>query len=251
MKSLIPLLLLIIPHSLQAQVALDSLQQEWVQALKSGNSTSSFYWDDRSLTFSKITTFDAESVTQLFSSEGSLGIKHYQHWKTYEHDPSRYVTLGLLSTTADSILLLTGWRDVEGSWKKEIDVILTPESTDYPVSESLDRTLDQRRKTWVRLANEHDPKTHIEALYSAGATYFGNGYKSEGREEIAERYFYMENPNYQVDLKKEQLWQISESRVLELGRYFTGAERVGNGGLYVILWEYKDDEWMIELDFNF
>lgn len=63
----------------------------------------------------------------------------------------------------------------------------------------------------------------------------------------------MENPDYQVDLKEQQLWEISEELILELGRYFTGPERTGNGGIYVILWEQErpSKEWMIALDFNF
>jgi hypothetical protein len=149
------------------------------------------------------------------------------------------------------MLLFTGWRVVDGDWKKEIDGILIRQADQLLISNDLSETIDQQREDWVTLANQHDPQPYINALYSEGATYFSNGQLSEGRAEIVERYVYMENPNYQVDLEKEKLWLVSDEQILEVGRYFTGPERIGDGGIYVVLWEQIDDRWMIALDFNF
>ncbi|WP_428235395.1 hypothetical protein [Gracilimonas sp.] len=246
------LLFLLAGITSQAQPDLQSLQQEWVDAIKMGDSTSGFYWDNRSLIYSKIKTGDAESIMQVFKKEEIQNLQGYSPIQSFQHDKFRYITVGKLFTSADSLVLLTGWREVDGSWLKEIDVILTIESETTQVSSVSDQLFDPERKKWVELANQHNPEAHIKASYTEDATYFGNGRKSEGRQEIADRYFYMENPNYRVDLEKERLWRISESNVLEIGRYFTGAERRGNGGLYVILWEeQKSGEWQIELDFNF
>lgn len=252
MKTLLFLLVVLcLPVTLPAQPDLVSRQQSWVDSLKAGESVSSFYWEDRNLTFSRVTTSDSESVTQLLLSEEVTGLEDYNHLDTFRHDDSRYITVGTLSSKTETMLLLTGWRDVDGHWKKEIDIILTREADQLMVSHELSETIDMRREDWVTLANQHHPKTHIDELYSEEATYFSNGQLSEGREEIVERYVYMENPNYQVDLEKEKLWLISEERIMEVGRYFTGPERIGDGGIYVILWEHIDDQWMIALDFNF
>jgi hypothetical protein len=246
------LLFLLAGITAQAQPDLQSLQQEWVDAIKMGDSTSDFYWDDQSLIYSKIKTSDAESIIQIFKKEDIQNLQGYSPIQNFQHDKFRYITVGKLSTSTDSLLLLTGWRKVDGSWLKKIDVILTLESETTRISSETGRLLDQERKKWVKLANQHNPEAHIKASYTEDATYFGNGQKSEGRQEIADRYIYMENLNYQVDLEKERLWRISESNVLEIGRYFTGTERRGNGGLYVILWEEQETgEWQIELDFNF
>ena len=204
---------------------------------KWGDSTSGFYWADRSLIYSKIKTGDAESLMQIFKKEEIQNLQRYIPLQTFQHDKFRYLTVGKLIISADSLLLLTGWREVEGSWLKEIDVVLTIESSSTKIDNETEQLLSDERRKWVNLANEHNPEAHIKVSYTEDATYFGNGQKSEGRQEIAERYFYMENPNYQVDLEKKQLWRISENNVLEVGRYFTGSERRGNGGLYVILWE--------------
>jgi hypothetical protein len=62
----------------------------------------------------------------------------------------------------------------------------------------------------------------------------------------------MANPDYQVDLQARRLQPTSGDRVPEIGRYFTGPRRSGSGGLYVILWERREnDDWKIAFDFNF
>lgn len=244
--------LFLICSSVQAQPDLVTLQQQWVDSVKAGESTFGFYWSGRSLVYTKINTKDAQSLIQLAKSEEIAGLQNYNHIQTYQHDKFRYITIGELKTHSDSLMLLTGWRDIDGRWEKEIDVILTLKNKTTEISRELDRLLNQERKEWVKLANQHNPEAHIKTSYTEDATYFGNGQKSEGQQEIAERYFYMENPNYQVDLEKERLWKISEENVLEIGRYFTGPKRVGDGGIYVILWEKQESgEWLIQLDFNF
>ncbi|MDR9416297.1 MAG: hypothetical protein RI564_08435 [Gracilimonas sp.] len=251
MKKLLFLFLLLLPASIFSQPDLISIQQSWIDSLKTGQSLSSFYWESRNLTYTRITTSDSESLIQLSRSEQIKGLGSYEHIQTFKHDKYRFITVGTLDNNTESMILLTGWRDVDGSWKKEIDLILTHEADLFELDEEISNSLNDRRFDWVKLANQHDPQQHIKALYTADAMYFSNGQKSEGREQIIDRYAYMENPNYQVDLEKEQLWHVSKGQVLEIGRYFTGAERVGNGGLYVILWENVKNQWMIELDFNF
>ena len=235
-----------------AQTTLEDLQKDFIEALRSGEPTAGFYWPDRSIVYSKSTINDTENLIHLIKSDSISGLQSYNHQQTFKHDDNRYLTAGTFETKSESFLLLTGWRKVEGSWKKEIDVILTLEDNTTDVNPALERILNEERQSWVKLANENNPKAHIESSYTEEATYFGNGQKSEGREEIADRYFYMENPNYQVDLEMEQLWMISDQNVLEVGRYFTGPEKVGTGGIYLILWELQEDNsWLIELDFNF
>ncbi|MEQ8523895.1 hypothetical protein [Gracilimonas sp.] len=252
MKKSCVLFLLFIWTGVQAQPDFISLQEEWLHTVKAGESTSDFYWSEKNLIYSKINTENTEALTQFTQSKKLSSLQKYHHFSSFRHDDLRYVTTGQLLTESDSLLILTGWRDVDRSWKKEIDIILTQKSNTTEVSKKINQILNEERLEWVKLANKHNPEAHIKATYTKDATYFGNGQKSEGWQEIAERYFYMENPNYQVDLEKEQLWKLSDEHILEIGRYFTGSERVGTGGIYVILWQKQHDEsWLIELDFNF
>ena len=250
MKKLL-IFLVLLPLNLQAQPDFVSLQQSWVDSLNAGASVSSFYWEDRNLIYSANKSSSADSITHLVLSEEMTGLEDYEHFDTFRHDDQRFITVGSLSSDTDTMLLFTGWRVVDGDWKKEIDGILIRQADQLLISNDLSETIDQQREDWVTLANQHDPQSYINALYSEGATYFSNGQLSEGRAEIVERYVYMENPNYQVDLEKEKLWLVSDEQILEVGRYFTGPERIGDGGIYVILWEQIDDRWMIALDFNF
>ena len=243
---------LIIAISLQAQPEFHTYQLQWIEEVKSGNPTNNYYWADRHLFYSRITTNDSESLVQLIRSEAIPSIETYDHLKTFKHDRYRYITVGYLKTASESLLLLSGWRDVDGDWKKEIDVLLTQKTGQNEVDKNTVSVLNEHRENWVMLANNHNPGEHIMNTYAEDATYFSNGYKSSGWQEIIERYAYMENPDYQVDLKMEELWKFSDTGVLEVGRYFTGAERIGPGGLYVILWEkQRTDKWQITLDFNF
>ena len=246
------LVLILYPAFSFAQTELVSIQQQWVDTLKSGESVSAFYWQSQSLVYLKIQSSGSEISSETIKSGNIYGIKSYQHRQTFEHDANRYITAGHLDTEMGDQALITGWRNVDGEWKKEIDVLLSLDTTLTQPEASLQQKLDQEREKWVELANQHNPKNHIEQSYTQDTTYFGNGQKSEGHSEIAERYFYMENSNYQVDLEKENLWKISDSNIIEVGRYFTGPEKVGTGGLYLILWELQENQsWQIKLDFNF
>ncbi len=246
------LIISLLPFLAQGQPDFENLQNEWVQALKTAQSASDFYWEEKNFTFAKIDSVHATHMIQRIRSEQLTGLKNYRQEQIFKHDDHRFISVGVLETERKDLLLLTGWRNVNSSWKKEIDVLLSLNSNSANVEENLQSVLQKERRKWVDLANQHDPDEHIAASYTQDASYFGNGRKSKGRAEIAERYFYMENPNYQVDLEKEHLWNISDINVLEVGRYFTGTERVGPGGLYVILWEKQNEgDWLIELDFNF
>lgn len=249
---LLSLILIFTGSFLLAQPDLESFQRKWVENVKTGEPATDFYWENRYLAFVDITSNESNNIITLVRSGEIPAIKTYEHEQIFRHDGHRYISVGKLVTDGHDVVLLTGWRNVEEGWKKEIDVILSKSSPDEEVGSDVLAALNNERQKWVKLANEHNPEAHIKASYTGDAVYFGNGEKSEGRAEIAERYFYMENPDYQVALEMEELWNIAEDKVLEAGRYFVGTERRGEGGLYVILWEKQETEnWQIKLDFNF
>ena len=252
MKYLLLPLLLLISGEVISQPALDSLQQVWVQKLKAGESTPDFYLENRNFIYAEIDSSDAQNFFQLLRTHKISGIDEYVHEQSYRHDDTRYVTAGRIFTNQNAIILLSAWRLSENEWKKEIDIILTRLAESTEVSSELEKKLNEEREKWVLLANQHDPANHIEQSYTEDAIYLGNGRKSTGRNEIIDRYSYMENPNYQVDLVKQELWNISDEKVLEIGRYFTGANPQGEGGIYIILWEKQTNKnWQIAFDFNF
>lgn len=248
----IPIFSLLLSSFTLAQPDFEKLQNDWIQKLQTGESVADLYWEGKNFSYIIIDSTDTGNFMQFIKNNPVSGVEKYKHEQVFRHDDNRFVSVGNLKTDTSDILLLTGWRNVDGNWKKEIDVILAQKLSDLQVPGKILAGIDSERKKWVQLANQHNPKAHIAESYTENASYFASGRKSTGREEITERYVYMKNPNYQVDLEKERLWGISDDNLLELGRYFTGTEHVGDGGIYVILWERQNPGyWQIALDFNF
>lgn len=245
-------LLLLIPVAVSAQPDFGSLQEKWIQAFNDETDINGLVFGRGYLFYRDGETFQIDlSFPDSVNFEPDGGLSSYSQLRLFRHDERRMVTAGTLRYRENPHVLLTGWRETPEGWKREIDILLSGRS-ETDLSTSVTQQLDAEREEWVRLANRHDPAAHIRASYTEGAVYFSNGSRSDGHTGIAERYSYMKNPGYQVDL--EAAWQlpVSGNRVLEVGRYFTGDVRRGDGGLYVILWQPQAPEkWKIVLDFNF
>lgn len=252
MKSfLTTVLLTFISLQVYSQPDFNSLQNEWISSVNKGESFQQLLFPKGYLLyFDGNTTFSSqERPVDDFGIDGKLA--DYQQIKQFKHDEFRSLTLADVSQDQKQYALLTGWKKTGTTWTKEIDVLLT-QISDSKVSNSVKQQLDKKRTEWVELANQHNPANHIRTSYTKDAVYFSNGMRSDGYSGITERYEYMKNPNYQVDLEASYLRQISDTQILEVGRYFTGKERQGNGGIYVILWQKQSDEdWKIGMDFNF
>ncbi|MTI88965.1 MAG: nuclear transport factor 2 family protein [Balneolaceae bacterium] len=245
------LIIIFINPSLYAQTGIEKIQDEWVMALKYSRPQLDFSWERGYLMYIEGEGLKTEELSGHPKLKWASAIQGYTHEQELRHDNRRYLTTGMLNVENDSYMLLSGWWFTENGWKKEVDVILLMDS-DKEVSSTQDSLLKIERRRWVRLANQHKPEAHMDTSYTPDAVYQGSGKTSAGRDEIARRYAYMGNPNYQVDLEKQQLWYVSEDKVLETGRYYTGAERKGTGGIYVIIWEWQDEgNWQIAFDFNF
>jgi hypothetical protein len=251
MKSFfITALLTFISFQAYSQPDVTSIQNDWISSVNKGESFQQllfpkgylFYFDGN-------TTFSSQkNPVDNFAINGKLA--DYQQIKQFEHDQFRFLTLADVSLDQKEYSLLTGWKKTETKWSKEIDILLT-QTSDSNVSNSVKQQLNNERKEWVELANRHDPADHIRTSYTKDAVYFSNGMRSDGHSGITERYAYMKNPNYQVDLEAAYLRQTSDTQIIEVGRYFTGKERRGSGGIYVILWQKQAESWQIKMDFNF
>lgn len=251
MKSLLSLILLLfISITGRAQPDVDHLQARWMASVNEEDEIQNRLSPLGYLFYKDGGAFEVENNSN-YPLEGKLTA--YATIRIFRHDALRYMSLGRLKLGDEPYLLLTGWRDTEEGWTREIDIMVgrDPEIPSE-LSVSLKKQLWETRNEWVRLANRHDPLNHVQNSYTADAVYFGNGTRSDGHSGIAERYSYMENPDYQVDLEAAYQIQYQKEEVLEVGRYFTGEVRRGTGGLYVILWQRQaSGEWKIKLDYNF
>lgn len=244
--------LMLLPFLLVAQPNIDTLHPPWIAAVAEGEMKQEllfpegylFVFDGQILYNGTKTTPDTLSV--------AYRLTNFQEQHRYKHGPFRWLTIAILaSEKGGKQLLATGWKKTETDWTREIDLLLRLQERAEVLDQIREELASERRK-WVRLANEHNPEAHITRSYTKDAIYFSNGRRSDGHEGITERYSYMKNPNYQVDLEAETLYAVSKQQVLEVGRYFAGKKRQGDGGVYLILWEKQSKgAWRIALDFNF
>lgn len=250
MKKLLLLLLIIAPVVGLAQPDIATLQNQWMESLTEGEDIQHLLFQDGYLFYK-----DGETIEMKSKDNYGIGqeLSAYSTLQVFKHDTSRYMSLGKINYGKQSHLLLTGWRNIEESWVREIDILLaSPLDLQGELTTMLRKQLTEEREEWVTLANRHNPLAHVQSSYTADAVYFGNGTRSDGHSGIAERYSYMENPDYLVDLEAGHQVQSKEDEVLEVGRYFTGEVRRGTGGLYVILWQKQAPaDWKIKLDYNF
>ncbi|MCW9713917.1 hypothetical protein LQ318_13480 [Aliifodinibius salicampi] len=226
------------------------IQNDWISSVNKGESFQQLLFPKGYLLyFNGNPTFSSqENPVDDFGIDGELA--DYQQIKQFEHDQFRFLTLADVSLDQKVCSLLTGWRKTETKWSKEIDILLA-QTSDSNVSDSAKQQLNNERKEWIEFANRHDPAEHIRTSYTKDAVYFSNGMRSDGHSGITERYAYMKNPNYQVDLEVAYLRQTSDTQIIEVGRYFTGKVHRGSGGIYVILWQKQAEDWQIGMDFNF
>ncbi|SMO83380.1 hypothetical protein SAMN06265219_11255 [Gracilimonas mengyeensis] len=235
-----------------AQPDFEDLQQQWLDILNKGEDVSEFYWTNEYQVFAELKVGEAQRIMDVVNSNENKLPGSYQQTDIFRHDEDRYVTVGDLYNEEDEILLVTGWRNTENGWKKEVDMYFSPEEETGNSFEMVKAKLDERRQEWIKLANAHNPQKHVDELYTQETVYLANGSKSEGRQEVADRYYFMKNPNYEIGISKTKLWNIAEGHVLETGRYYVGGDYDADGGVYVVLWELTGaGKWQVKLDFNF
>ncbi len=236
--------LIMLPAWLCAQQTMQDIQVLWLND-KAGED---HFWDN----YKGYIYSEKEGLLSdipIIDSDRSGGT--YRETEAFEHDQRRILTLGKVTSVKKPFYLISAWRKKDAVWMKEMDLAI--DVSEYEaVSEPLLEILRSERREWVEYANRHNPAEHIKVSYTNEAVYLSGGTESRGQDGIASRYSYMENPNYQVDLEPRHTRRVGDDSVLEVGRYFTGSVKRGNGGVYLILWQRQEcNEWKIGFDFNF
>ena len=102
-------------------------------------------------------------------------------------------------------------------------------------------------EAWMKYSNAHDHAQLIEVVYSPEAVYVNGGRVDVGRKEIIDRYVYMSNPNWEIQLIPLKQLNVQDDILFEIGRY----ESTGMGH-YLIVWEKQESgTWQACLYFNF
>lgn len=106
--------------------------------------------------------------------------------------------------------------------------------------------LRQRRNRWMELCNSHQVSQLVLEMYRENGVYYNHKPVIVGQPLITEEYGYMQNPNYNLELRPLHLNAVSESMVIEIGQ----ASGSYNGN-YLLVWQKDPEgEWRILFDSN-
>jgi len=213
--------------------------------VNNGEDLSKYYWNKPTLFLSNEIYTGADQIQEqlehLIKTEGK--IKSTETKGTVLQKENNYFSLGYYVFEKAQYGFIIGWKKVGEDWLKEIEILFQKdkEST-VDVAE-----IDAARKKWVDLSNAHNHETLIKEVYTPDGIYVNQGKVDKGTDQIIERYAYMSNPNWKIQLYPKELLQVQADIFYEIGEY------VSNGkGHYVIIWEKQENgEWQACLDFNF
>lgn len=221
----------------------------WAAALNQGDAEAleSYYRPSAGLLWGRNFFQDAGPVaTQWTSWQSGLGkLVEQRTQAVVRQDDARYLELGYYKFSEKDPTIYayaTGWLVVDGKWLREVEVV-------QPLFEQQEvqlREIDRARERWVELSNEHDHEVLVKQLYAADGFYVNQGRHYQGTEAISERYSYMSQPNWQIELTAKSVMKVQNDLAFELGQYKS------NGiGHYLIIWEKQGPVWKVLLDFNF
>lgn len=221
----------------------------WLKHLNNGTVTDlgTYYLEKAGLLWGHQYFQDAEQVaTQWDNLQPGLGTLVEQRTSAVvRQDDSHYMELGYYKFSEQEPTIYayaTAWKQVNGNWLRELEVVqLLFEQQEVNTGE-----IDRARKLWVERSNAHDHEALVSLSYTSDAFYVNQGQSHQGTAAISERYSYMSQPNWQIELTKKSLMKVQNDLAFELGQYQS------NGiGHYLIIWEKQGKDWMVLLDFNF
>lgn len=226
----------------------NQIQKNWINAFNSGEKEKikEFYLPQAGIfmkgNLEKVGNSGYEAL-EILRKE----VKEFDNYEpafSTEARPGNVMTLGYLKSGENLYAVLIAWRKQGDAFLKEFETISRIGSQSIHF-QSEKMTL--QRRNWEKYSNAHDPKGLLENVYTEDAYYFSQGRINSGRSDITERYGYMKNPNWKIRLEEKGLIPVDESRVLEIGKYYSTGE-----GQYLLIWEKtQNDKWQIKLDFNF
>ena len=124
---------------------------------------------------------------------------------------------------------------------KEFEIIASNQSKNFDQSE-----IDQRRKDWMKLCNEHNAYKLVSDLYEPEAIYYNHRPVDIGTEKIARTYSYMNRETYSLTLTPIIIHPVTNSLVYEIGQC-SGSY----GGKYMLIWRKNSEGvWQILFDSN-
>lgn len=250
-KSINILVLLFFAFTSHAQTldSLDILKKQWRTAFNQNNiaDVEKHYLSIGGIFTQNNIYIKSKGITKALKKlqKKASPILHQQQLYLQENrKDKRYFELVSHQTTSGKYFYsIIAWRHINGKWQRELEVIdekTIKNANDYP------KGIDAARQKWIDYSNAHQPLKLVKTVYTKDATYFNGGKVSKGTAAIAERYGYMKNEQWQIDLTAKCVTMVQPNLAYEIGEYkSTGI------GHYILIWKKVGKHWKAVLDFNF
>ncbi len=159
-----------------------------------------------------------------------------------DRDPFEY-EISTIREDDDSYLdQLLIWKKENGTRKRVLEFV-APADEWNPENKEV---IDQARKNWIFLCNQHNAKALVEEMYAPNAIYYNHKPAIIGHEAISKEYQYMNNPDYKLSLSPIHLELVNERLAFEIGQC-SGSY----GGKYIIAWQKSEEgKWRVLMDSN-
>ena len=218
-----------------------ALQLEWLEALYGDGEVGFIYNDQSGLMINDSLYIGAQQTLFQARKLRSLKLRRYSNQATIQLRENQKFEMGTYyNSTGEAFATVIGWRKQDG-WIKEFETI---SKVEVDSSQNAD-LVNNRRRDWERLANEHRPDLISQNVFSKKGKYFNRGRAYYGSE-IAHAYRYMNNEGFKITLEALNTNLVTDSTLFEVGQY-----DVGGKGLYVLIWTKEGADWNLLLDFNF
>ena len=226
-----------------AEESTDSIQIEWLDAVKKSKNLEPFYIENSGILLNNTVYIGLEEINkQLLDLKRNAGqLSNYKKLEVHQLRDNQKFELGVYSTESGNIFTtIIGWK-LGTKWAKEFEVIYK-NGKDFTLEE--ESIIDGRGK-WEELANQHRPDLIVDEVFSDNGKYFHRGTQYKNIE-IIKAYSYMNNDSYKITLEALKVLQVNNKVIFEIGIY-----RAGGEGLYTLIWVKENEEWNLLLDFNF
>ncbi len=234
---------LLSPLNAQETKPTDTVQEAWINAFNQTQDLAPFLTEQSGILHQNELTLGVMPVIdqwkKLHARSGTIEAFESQAFQQLR--PGQKFELGRYEMQDGTFYrTIIGWR-MQEEWIKEVEVVYL----EGAYTSSGEGAVDEGRKRWQDLSNQHRPDLIASEVFSEDGVYFNRGNRYDGPA-IAGAYDYMEKPSYRITLEALNVVQVNPDVVYEIGVFETNGK-----GLYILIWTREEAAWKLLMDFNF
>lgn len=226
---------------------IDKKNKDWMSSLTGKDNDISTIYTENAFLFSELDNYiqGITDITAFYQNKfKELTLKEYTSLYRVQLSENRDMVfeIGLLTTAQNvSYQYLILWTKTTGSWLRDLEAVAKK-----TVTLDVDSGIDVARNHWVEFANQHSATTLVKSAYVENLFYYNRGILYQGYESLADVYSYMNDLDFNINLKSDYCVMVGQKLAYEIG-VWKSSDYEGN---YIIVWTKLENEWRIMLDCN-